>query len=96
MSKKIIYVGCDLCYKNKDDVIGFAVAEDGTGLAQHLSSSESFSQHDMGITSNWKHETYDKHYPDGYELKWIGASANIPDDVMEKNKRLHTEHEENS
>lgn len=54
-----------------DDVIGYAVAEDGTGLVSHLSSSVGFSKHDMGITSNWHHDAYQKHYPDGYELKWI-------------------------
>ena len=49
------------------DVFGYALAEDGKCLAQHLSSSVSFSKHDMGLTSDWKHE----HYPDGYELEWI-------------------------
>jgi hypothetical protein len=53
------------------DVIGYALAEDGTGLASHLSSNELFSKHDMGLTSDWKHKTYKEHYPDGFELVWI-------------------------
>ena len=50
---------------------GQALAEDGTGLGGHLSSSVDFAKHDMGLTSDWKHDLYDAHYPDGYELEWI-------------------------
>lgn len=53
------------------NVIGYALAEDGTGLCSHLSSNEDFSKHDMGLTSNWKHDIYQEHYPDGYELEWV-------------------------
>lgn len=48
-----------------------ALAEDGHCLASHISSSESFARHDIGITSDWKHEKYREHYPDGYELVWV-------------------------
>ena len=53
------------------DVIGYALAEDGTGLGSHLSSDGDYSMHDMGLTSSWKHDTYSEHYPEGYELEWI-------------------------
>lgn len=53
------------------DVIGYALAEDGKGLAMHLSSNVGFAKHDLGLTSDWKHSYYDKHYPDGYDLEWI-------------------------
>jgi len=53
------------------DVIGYALAEDGVGIASHYSSGENWSKHDMGITSDWKHAYYEKHYPNGYELEWI-------------------------
>lgn len=53
------------------DVIGYALAEDGTGLASHLSSCLSWAKHDMGLTSDWKHDGYRKHYPDGFELVWL-------------------------
>ncbi len=53
------------------DVIGYALAEDGHCIGQHLSSNFMFSQHDMGLTSDWKHDNYDKHYPEGYDLEWI-------------------------
>ncbi len=53
-----------------------ALAEDGTCLAGHLSSSIGFAKHDIGITSKWKHEIYEKHYPNGYELVWIDDARN--------------------
>lgn len=54
-----------------NDVIGYALAEDGHVLASHLSSGVGFAKHDLGLTSTWKHEYYNKHYPDGYELEWV-------------------------
>ncbi len=59
------------CFKEGRSVIGYALAEDGTGLASHLSSHKGYSKHDMGLTSDWKHDTYAKHYPDDYELEWV-------------------------
>ena len=53
------------------DVVGFALAEDGRGLGSHLSSSVGFAKHDMGLTSDWKHDTYAEAYPDGFELVWV-------------------------
>lgn len=53
------------------DVLGCALAENGHCLAEHLSSSVSFAKHDMGLTSDWKHEYYTAHAPDGYELEWV-------------------------
>lgn len=71
-----IYLACfPYHWGSHDDVIGNALAEDGTGLASHLSSSIDFSKHDMGLTSDWKHDTYAKHYPNGYELEWVDDPA---------------------
>ncbi len=53
------------------DVLGSALAEDGTGLASHLSSSVGFARHDMGLTSDWTHEYYREYCPDGFELEWV-------------------------
>lgn len=53
------------------DTFGYALAEDGECIACHFSSGVNWSKHDMGLTSDWKHDTYDKKYPDGYELEWI-------------------------
>jgi len=53
------------------DVIGTALCECGEGLASHLSSNKSFSQHDMGLTSERKHDVYAAHAPEGFELEWV-------------------------
>lgn len=53
------------------DVMGYALAQDGHCLCSHFSSSIGFAKHDMGLTSDWKHEHYKAHAPDGYTLIWI-------------------------
>lgn len=42
-------------------------------IANHLSSDEYWCKHDMGIVSDWQHDIYNKLYPDGYELVWLGC-----------------------
>ena len=71
------------------DVTGFAVdklivdPEDGVtklnSIAGHWSSGENWCKHDMGITSDWKHDTYKELYPDGYELVWLGCFLDMED-----------------
>lgn len=49
-----------------------AIAEDGTCVAGHTCSHECYMPHDLGITSDWKHDEYDKHYGAGnWELEWV-------------------------
>lgn len=48
-----------------------AMCEDGHVLAEHASSNDFYGKHDIGITSNWKHDRYKAHCPDGYELEWV-------------------------
>jgi hypothetical protein len=48
-----------------------ALSEDGEFLAGHLCSHPIFGPHDMGITSDWKHEHYRERYPGGFELVWV-------------------------
>ncbi len=50
------------------NVYGVAIAEDGAALTGHLSSDVNWLRHDMGLTGDWKHDIYDKHYPKGYTL----------------------------
>jgi len=95
-SKPIIYLFCAKAIGLRyPDVIGYAVAEDGYALCSHLSSSVEFSKHDMGLTSDWKHDIYKKHYPDGYNLVWLDSFDNLPKEVLEKNKKLKKEKEGN-
>lgn len=48
-----------------------ALCEDGHQLANHSSTTEGWAKHDIGINSNWQHNIYKAHCPDGYELIWI-------------------------
>lgn len=48
-----------------------AVAEDGEGLAGHICSSPVYFHHDLGLTSDWKHDKYREKYPEGYRLVWV-------------------------
>jgi hypothetical protein len=48
-----------------------ALADDGNVLAGHASSNEYWAQHDIGINSDWKHNLYKEHFPNGYELVWL-------------------------
>lgn len=51
------------------------VAEDGTGLGSHACSSEGYMEHDLGIlegTRADRHETFKKHYPNGYRMEFVG------------------------
>lgn len=75
MNKKKIY-----CFNNggsRDWYEAVAIAEDGTVLAGHICSHESFMRHDLGIDSTWKHESYNAHYGEGnWELEWISDPRN--------------------
>lgn len=57
------------------------IAEDGTLLGGHICSNEDFMRGDLGITKGSypkRHETFRKHYPDGYKMDFVsGADARI-------------------
>lgn len=86
-SKTKIYL---TCFPNGKDVTGQAVREDGVALAGHLSSNVDWAKHDLGLTSNWKHEIYQEKCPEGYELIWIDDPHTDPrwQDVLAKNKAM--------
>lgn len=50
-----------------------ALSEDGHFLAGHICSLPAWGPHDMGANgaSDWKHDVYAKHYPDGFEVVWV-------------------------
>jgi hypothetical protein len=54
-----------------------AIAEDGTFLASHCCSSESFMPHDLGVDgeSEWHHKAYREHYPDGFETEFVSYDS---------------------
>jgi len=57
-------------FNSGSDVIGVAIDEEGETLANHYSSNEEFSKHDMGFTSDWKHDIYLRRYPEGFRVEW--------------------------
>jgi hypothetical protein len=70
MDKHKIY-----CFSNGGEpgfLTAVAIADDGYVLAQHICSSEFFMKHDLGITSGWKHDSYNAHFGAGrWELEWV-------------------------
>lgn len=73
MSKLTIFLYCvPIGILRQGDVMGYALAEDGRGLASHLSSGAGWAQHDMGLLSDWKHDSYQAaSFPFGYQLEWV-------------------------
>ena len=55
-----------------------SISEDGMFLAQHVCSHPGYGPHDIGVTSDWKHDTYAKYYPDGFEVVWIEDAKTDP------------------
>lgn len=69
------------------DGVAYAMAEDGTVLGSHWCSNEFYVPHDLGVTPGARmdrHETYSKHYPDGYEMEFVHA------DDVKQHKGLST------
>ena len=68
------------CFSNVvggGDGVAYAMAEDGTVLGSHWCSHEGYVSHDLGVTEGARpdrHETYAKHYPEGYEMEFVRAS----------------------
>lgn len=76
--------------KGTDWQIVIALCEDGHCLASHCSSNEGWAKHDIGIGSDWKHDKYKEHCPEGFELIWINDAADSKevDAAYELNQQL--------
>ena len=68
------------CFNNGGSsqfLFALALADDGHVVAEHLCSNEFYMAHDLGITSDWKHEEYNKHFGEGnWTLIWIDDPVN--------------------
>ena len=54
------------------------IAEDGTPLGSHACSSEGYMPADLGIlegTRPDRHADFQKHYPNGYKMEFVGYEA---------------------
>lgn len=54
-----------------DGVAVVSVSDTCKIMSNHFSSGISWAKHDIGITSDWKHDIYQKEFPNGYELEWV-------------------------
>lgn len=75
MDKHEIY-----CFNNGGSAGFFealAIADDGNVLASHLCSHEGYMAHDLGMTSDWKHENFNEHFgKDNWILVWVDDPMN--------------------
>ena len=55
-----------------------AIHPDGRILAGHVSSSLAFAKHDIGVTSDWKHNKYREACPEGFAVEWVEEPAKHP------------------
>jgi hypothetical protein len=78
--KQKIY--CFILGKYKNDEVVVAAAywmnkKELCVITSHFSSNEEWAKHDIGLTSDWKHDVYQKLFPSGYELIWVKESEEI-------------------
>ena len=70
---------------------GLLLAEDGTCLGGHACSHEGYMPSDLGVLDGSRpdrHETFRKHYPDGYRMDFVpGAAAKSHAGLAEAYKR---------
>lgn len=78
--------------KGTDWVRAMAMAEDGTCLGQHVSSSDAFAAMDSGFAEApestiapmaWgpnldKRRRFEEHYPEGFDLEWVDDPRTHP------------------
>ena len=56
---------------------GCLLAEDGEPMGGHICSHEGYMYNDLGVLEGCRpdrHETFKKHYPDGYRMCWVPSS----------------------
>jgi len=63
-----------------------AIADDGTVLGGHACSSEGYMPHDLGILEGTRpdrhEESYKKHYPEGYRMRFVSSDAVDTDAIL--------------
>lgn len=59
-----------------------ALSEDGEFLAGHVCSHPNYGPHDMGATSDWKHDHYRERYPQGFTVVWVDGNPSDDERVQ--------------
>lgn len=89
------------CFSNVvggGDGIAYAMAEDGTILGSHWCSHECYVPNDLGAIEGKRldrHESYKKHYPNGYEMEFVPARDVLTHKGMQKAFELNQLQAEN-
>ena len=75
------------------DGICFSMAEDGNVLGSHWCSNEGYAESDLGVlvgTRNDRHEeSYQKHYPSGYRMRFVSHDKIKSDEILQEAFRLN-------
>jgi hypothetical protein len=72
----------------------YAMAQDGTVLGEHWCSQEFYAPHDLGVLEDARpdrHETYRKHYPDGYRMDFVRSPDVLQHEGLQAAWKLNTE-----
>lgn len=69
----------------------YAIAEDGTVVGSHYCSHEGWASHDLGVTSDWHHDEYKAHYPDGFEVEFVPCAQIETHDGLQAALKLNRE-----
>ena len=75
------------------------IAADGACLGGHTCSSEAYMPHDLGVldgTRPDRHETFQKHYPDGYRMEFVRYDEVDGHAGLDAACKLHQEREDQS
>ena len=79
---------------SRDFLSAVLIAEDGTALGGHACSNEGYMTHDLGILEGSRpdrHETFRKHYPDGYRMDFVGYDDAATHEGLQKAFKLNDE-----
>ena len=87
MSKPKIYAFSNTMNGGEGEAI--AMAEDGAVVGSHWCSNEGWVPHDLGVTSDWHHEGYKEHYPNGFEVVFVKAADVDGHEGLQSAVKLH-------
>ena len=72
------------------------LAEDGTALGSHICSAECYMIYDLGIMVDSRpdrHETFQKHYPDGYRMDFVPFDHADLQEALKLNQEKQKQHD---
>lgn len=88
---RIFFVAGTIEIGHAAGIVGFALAEDGVALGEHVSSTRGHAAADL--VNEWHQAAYRDHYPDGFAIINLTDLVNPEDDTdysaaLAKNKAI--------